>query len=89
MCRKKSPSTQTQGNPSGRDTVPEVIAVSVSTSFQKGLIREDSSLAVTFLLILIHNTKECRALEALEALPALVSAKPPPGNMTQPEHMLN
>lgn len=33
-----------------------------ATSSQNGLIREDSSLAETFLLILAHNTKKCWAL---------------------------
>lgn len=34
-----------------------------ATSSQNGLIREDSSLAETFLLIATHNTKKCWALQ--------------------------
>lgn len=59
------------------------------TSSQNGIIREDSSFAETFLLILIHNTKRCGALEVFAVLPALVSGTAPLGVMTRPEHTLN
>lgn len=45
-----------------------------SSSLKYGLIREDSSLAETFLLIRIHRTKNCWAFYSrgvFEALPAL------------------